>query len=262
MIELSVVIITYNEAKRLPATLTAASNVADEIVIVDSGSTDETQAVAQRFEKVRWFTRPFDTYGQQKNYANSLAQGAYILSLDADEVLSPALIEAILAEKGRWSAPLYQVCRLPFYAGRPIYMRGWYPDWKVRLFRKGVAAWDERRVHERLVWPSDLKPKRLQGELWHYTYDSIEAHWQRTYRYSRLVAEDRLASRKSPKTLTGAMAKAIWRFFKLLVWRGGWRAGWRGWAIALLGALVYPLSVLLAHEAQESLKPPSRMEPI
>ncbi len=256
MIELSVVIITYNEARRLPATLQAAERVADEIIIVDSGSTDDTQAVALSFEKVRWFTRPFDTYGQQKNYANAQASGRYILSLDADEVLSPALMETILAEKGRWSAELYEVCRLPFYAGRPICIRGWYPDWKVRLFKRGLATWDMRHVHERLRWPADVRPKRLAGELWHYTYDSIAAHWQRTYRYGQLIASDRLASGQGPRRLASAMAKAIWRFFKLLVLQGGWRAGWRGWAIALLGALVYPLSALLAHERQECLENP------
>jgi len=251
-LQLSVVIITYNEADRLPATLAALEGIADEIIIVDSGSTDETKAIATAHPLVRWYERPFDGYGPQKNYANSLARGEYIFSLDADEVVSPELRTAILAAKGRWDKPLYAVNRLPFYAGQPVKWGGWYPDWKVRIFRRGIAWWDERPLHERLCWQGDLQPGRLSGHLWHYTYRSVADHWARTYRYAALLAES-YAQGRVPAWST-VWARALWRFFKSWLLKGGWRLGWRGAAMALLGAVVLPLSLILYHAHREDGK--------
>ncbi len=256
--QLSVVIITYNEADRLPATLAALEGLADEIIIVDSGSTDETKAIATAHSLVRWYERPFDGYGPQKNYANSLARGEYIFSLDADEVVSPELRAALLAVKGRWDKPLYAVNRLPFYAGQPVRWGGWYPDWKVRLFRRGIAWWDERPLHERLCWQGDLPIDRLSGHLWHYTYRSVADHWARTYRYAARLAE---TYAYGPKPSWGALwARAFARFFKSWILKSGWRLGWRGAAIALLSAAVLPLSLILYHaqkEGGEDVKKPT-----
>ncbi len=248
-LQLSVVIITYNEADRLPATLSALDGLADEIVIVDSGSTDETKAIATTHPLVRWYEQPFSGYGPQKNYANSLARGEYILSLDADEVVSPELKTALLSVKGRWGAPLYAVNRLPFYVGRPVQWGGWYPDWKVRLFRRGLAWWDERPLHERLCWEEGLQVGRLSGHLWHYTYRSVADHWERTHRYAALLAEAYAQGQKP--SWNAIWARALWRFLKSYLLKGGWRLGWRGIAIASLGAIILPLSLILYHEHQE-----------
>jgi glycosyltransferase involved in cell wall biosynthesis len=249
--QLSVVIITHNEADRLPATLAALDGLADEIIIVDSGSTDETKAIATAHPLVRWYERPFDGYGPQKNYANSLAQGEYILSLDADEVVSPELRAAILSVKGRWGAPVYAVNRLPFYAGRPVRWGGWYPDWKVRLFRRGLARWDERPLHERLSWEKGLPVERLSGHLWHYTYRSVADHWARTYRYATLLSQAYAEGWQPIPSWGGVMARALSRALKSYLFKGGWRLGWRGAAIASLGAIVLPLSLILYYEHQE-----------
>ncbi|MCS7189465.1 MAG: glycosyltransferase family 2 protein, partial [Bacteroidia bacterium] len=169
-------------------------------------------------------------------YANQLAQGRYILSLDADEVVSPALRASLLAEKGRWRAQAYEVLRVAVYCGVFIRVSDWYPDWKVRLFAKGIAEWDNKPVHERLHVRA--KPIRLEGELWHYTYATVEEHMQRNMCYARLAAqvlyEAGVRVRWSRPFLRGGA-----RFLKSLILRGGWKAGWRGWSIALIGASNY-----------------------
>ncbi|MEN3041583.1 MAG: glycosyltransferase family 2 protein [Bacteroidia bacterium] len=238
--ELSAVLITYNAERHLRACLESLQEVADEIIIVDSGSTDSTQEIAKAFSKVRWYEREFDGYGSQKNYANSLAQGRYILSVDADEVLSPELQQAILTQKGKWSAEAYSFLRVAVYCGAFVRAAGWYPDWKLRLFRREIAQWSDDPVHERLLLRSGAKVMRLAGEMWHYTYDSPEENLLRTSKYAWLSAEMLFKARRSPNWWRG-FGKATARFVKSLFIKRGWKLGWRGVSIAFLGAIYYVL---------------------
>ncbi|GBD05005.1 hypothetical protein HRbin20_00582 [bacterium HR20] len=248
--ELSVVIITLNEEHRLGRTLEAVAPIADEIVIVDSGSTDRTRAVASAFPNVVWLERRFDCYGKQKNFGNDHTRGRYILSLDADEVLTPALRNEIAAEKGRWRADVYALPRLPIYIGKEIRCTDWYPDVKWRLFRRDVARWSDDLVHERLLVTQDARRHVFSGELVHYSYASVAEHLQRNIRYSALAAETRFTNGHRPAMRT-ALLRAGLRFFKSLVLKRGYRAGWRGWAIATLGAAVYLQRELLLAERWE-----------
>lgn len=248
--ELSVVIITLNEERRLRHTLEAVAPIADEIVIVDSGSTDRTREVACAFPNVVWLERQFDSYGKQKNFGNNHARGRYLLSLDADEVLTPALRTELAAEKGHWRADIYALRRLPMYIGKEIRCTDWYPDVKWRLFRRDVAWWSEDVVHEQLLFRENLRRHTFSGELLHYSYASVAEHLQRNIRYSALAAEKRFAEGRRPSMCT-AFVRAGLRFFKSLVLKSGYRAGWRGWAIATLGATVYLQRELLLAERWE-----------
>ncbi|MCX7929893.1 MAG: glycosyltransferase family 2 protein [Chlorobi bacterium] len=257
-LELSVVIITYNEQECLPRTLEALNGVADEIIIVDSGSTDATQQIACAHPLVRWFQRSFDTYGQQKNFGNKQARGRYIFSLDADEVLSPQLRDIILREKGKWSADAYALLRIPIYIGTEIRCSDWYPDIQWRLFRRDVARWSNDLVHEHLIIESDARRKRLDGELLHYSYLSTSDHMSRNIRYSMLGAQMRFARGRRP-LFVHALLRAFLRFLKSFVFKRGYRAGWRGWAIALLGASVYlQREIFLAELWEHSTSAPNR----
>ncbi len=243
-------IITFNEEHRLGRTLDALEGIADEIVIVDGGSTDGTDKVAAAYPGVVWYQRPFDTYGKQKNFGNDRARGRYILSLDADEVLSPQLRETIAAEKGNWRADAYSVLRVPMYIGKEIRCTDWYPDIKWRLFRRDVARWSEDFVHESLKLSPSARRDHLQGELLHYSYSSLAEHLERNIRYSTLAAQQRFARGQRP-SMSSAAIRAGLRFFKSYVLKRGFRAGWRGWAIAAFGAAVYIQRELLLAELWE-----------
>jgi len=248
--ELSVVIITYNEEQRLAPTLRAISTLADEIVIVDGGSTDRTKEIACSFPNVVWLERPFDTYGRQKNFGNDHARGKYIFSLDADEVLTPMLASEIATEKGHWRADVYALPRVPVYVDKEIRCSDWYPDIKWRIYRRGIATWSNDLVHEHLLFQKDVRRHVFSGELLHYSYESIVEHLQRNIHYSALAARQLFAIHQRP-SMGRAFIRAGLRFLKSLVFKRGYRAGWRGWAIAALGASVYIQRELLLAERWE-----------
>ncbi|MEM9991261.1 MAG: glycosyltransferase family 2 protein, partial [Bacteroidota bacterium] len=187
MISLSVVIITKNEAHNIVRCLEAVRTIADEIVIVDSGSTDETAALCQLYQ-ARFISHPFQDYMQQKNYATQQASSPYILSLDADEVVSTALLNAIQAAKQNWQYDVYVLQRLNNYCGQWIRHGGWYPDRKIRLFDRRKAAWGAGAVHERLLPQPDATIGTLTGDLLHYSYSSIAEHVARNNRYTTQIA--------------------------------------------------------------------------
>ncbi|MCX8111753.1 MAG: glycosyltransferase family 2 protein [Bacteroidia bacterium] len=238
--ELSAVLITYNAERYLLFTLRALQGVADEIIIVDSGSTDRTKEIAHTIEGIRWYERPFDGYGCQKNFANSLARGRYILSVDADEILSPELQQSILREKGQWQADAYRMLRIGIYCGAEIRSGDWYPDWKIRLFQRDIARWSEDPVHEKLLLPPTAKIYTLHGELWHYTYNTPEENLLRTSQYARLQAEALYKAGRKPSWIRGFL-RFSFRFIKSLFVKGGWRLGWRGVSIAFIGSMFYIL---------------------
>ena len=166
MIRLSGVLITFNEEARVGRCLDSLAAVCDELVVVDSGSTDRTRELCEA-RGARVVVRPFDGFTTQKNFALDQAVHDHVLSLDADERLSPELQASILAAKADWQADGYDFNRLNFYGDKPIRSCGWYPDAKIRLWDRRRGRWSGGLVHETVVLDAGARQAHLAGDLLH-----------------------------------------------------------------------------------------------
>ncbi|MFK7949570.1 MAG: glycosyltransferase family 2 protein [Saprospiraceae bacterium] len=236
--KISVVIITYNESSNIARCLDAAKLVADEIIIVDSYSTDTTQQIVEKYDKVQFFQHQFEGYGEQKNWGNSKANGDYILSLDADEILSESLIQSILEIKKNPKLKAYRLNRLTNFAGTWVRYAGWYPDRKIRLWEKSSAVWVGKAVHEVLEVKENVKIGQLKGDLLHYSFDSIFDYFQRQNKYNKLSVVERLKRGKTPK-FWSSLIKGFFKFIGLYFFRLGFLHGFHGFVICLFGAGKY-----------------------
>ena len=188
MQKLSVAVITFNEEKNIARCIESVLSIADEIVVVDSHSTDQTAAICSRYP-VKFIVHDFEGYIQQKNYALSCCTNEYILSLDADEALSTELIESIKKVKSQITADGYTMNRLTRYCGQWIKHCGWYPDVKLRLInRKG--NWGGVNPHDKLMLPSGSSSIHLKGDLLHYSYESINDHIEQIKKFTEIGAAE------------------------------------------------------------------------
>lgn len=224
--------ITLNEEHNLQRALASLKDIADEIIVVDAGSSDRTCDIA-REHGATVLVRAWTDYADQRNFATEQAAHDWILSIDADEELSERLCDSI--KRWKLSEPMYQVYevnRLAWYLGGWIKHSGWYPDRKKRLYQKGVAKF-EGRVHESLKFSG--KTGRLDGEIYHYTISSLEEHFAKTDRYTTLAAEQLLATGKRVWR-PGMWLAPAWSWFQTFVLQGGFLDGYRGWLIARMAS--------------------------
>lgn len=231
--KISAVIITLNEERNIARCIDSLSDIADEILVMDSGSVDRTKEIC--LEKgVKFFTQPWLGYAQQKNRLNQQASYDMILSIDADEEISPELSNEILALKQQHTHGVFSLNRLTNYCGTWIYHSGWYPDVKTRLFPK-VYGWEGDIVHEILMIPADITPVLLKGHLNHYSYYSHEQHRQRADYYSSLTATKYVLEGK--KVYCGKpILSAIFRFIAMYLFKFGFLDGMAGFHIARISA--------------------------
>ncbi len=232
-VKLSAVIITFNEEHNIARCLESLKEVADEIIVVDSFSTDNTEQICNKYS-VRFVTRKWMGYSAQKNYANSLAQHEYILSIDADEELSNELIQSILEIKRKPHAHVYYFSRLTNYCGQWIRYCGWYPDKKCRIWENGVAEW-QGDVHEILVLEPKCSIAQLSGDLCHYTSYSIDQYLERVNRYTDLMAKDALKKGKTSSVLDVVFNPVI-KFFKSYFLQLGFMDGYYGFIVCYTSA--------------------------
>jgi len=232
--KISATIITLNEERNIERCIRSLQDVADEIIVLDSFSTDKTEEICKglgvRFEKRKW-----EGYSPSKNYLNGLAQFDYILSIDADEALDDQLKQSILDLKKLNDPEVYSVNRMTNYCGKWIKHSGWYPDVKVRLFPKNGSNWDGEIVHEELVYPANLEVVQLKGHLEHYSYYSFEGHRSRADKYSALTAQKMHDKGKKASALKPYIS-ALGRFVSMYIIKRGFLDGAMGFKIAWISA--------------------------
>lgn len=233
MVKISATIITLNEERNVARAIESL-RCADEIVVVDSGSTDRTVEIAQNLG-ARVVESSWPGYANQKNHAASHAANDWILSIDADESLSEALeAEIWRLKKSGPDCDAYTMPRMAKYLGRWIRHSGWYPDRKVRLYDRRKATWVGKFVHESVTVSGKLG--HLDANLLHFTCDSLSEHLRTMDRYTTLAAQQLLESGEKP-TYARILITPPWTFFQTYVLKLGFLDGPEGLAIANMAAL-------------------------
>ncbi len=235
MIKISAVIITLNEERNLARCLDSIKNIADEIIIVDSHSTDNTTAIANKYN-AKVFQHTFQGYAGQKNFATQQAANNWILSLDADEALTPELEKSLIEIKKGPQYNVYQMPRLTNYCGQWIKHCGWYPDRQTRLYDRTKGQWAEKKVHEYWKLNNEKEKKGLlKGDLLHYSFTSINEHLKKIEKYSELAAREAVERGKDASWLQIRVSPK-WHFFSEYFIKLGFLDGFYGYVICKLSA--------------------------
>ncbi|NQV54117.1 MAG: glycosyltransferase family 2 protein [Flavobacteriales bacterium] len=230
MKDLSVVIITLNEERNIGRCIESVAGLAKEVVVVDSLSTDRTKEIAESLG-ARVVEQLFLGHIEQKNFAIEQASHEIILSLDADEALGAELKASIEEALNRFEHDGYTMNRLTNFCGKWIRHGGWYPDTKLRLFRKGQGAWTGTNPHDRYEMSLGRKAGKLNGDLLHYSFYSEEEHLAQIQKFSAISSKAKYAEgvrSNRPKILIKTAAK----FIKAYVIKLGFLDGYYGWVIA------------------------------
>ncbi|EQA43554.1 glycosyltransferase, group 2 family protein [Leptospira broomii serovar Hurstbridge str. 5399] len=234
--KLSVVVITYNEERNIADCIRSCRDIAEEIVILDSNSTDKTEEICRSFPEVKFFSQKFRGHVQQKNDAISLCKNEWILSLDADERLSEELKQSLrnflnLPDDG--SLDGLKTARLTFHMGRFIRFSGWYPQTKFRIFRKSKARWAGENPHDYLV--VEGKGIKTTGDILHYSFRDLAQQVDTINKFSSIVAWTR--SRKGRRfSLLRTIYKPFGKFLEIYFFKLGILDGFPGFTIAISSA--------------------------
>ena len=231
---LSVAIITFNEEKNIARCISSIKEVADEIIVVDSFSTDGTAAVAKSLGATV-HQEKFRGYIEQKNFAVKLIQNNYVLSLDADEALDGELIKSILSWKGKMDGNAFTMNRCANYCGKYIRHGLWYPDKKLRIFDKRIALWGGINPHDKVTMLKPANIIHLKGDILHYSYSSIEDHIMQNNKFSSISAEALFTSGKRTNILK-VIFHPVWSFINGYFFRLGFIDGFYGLVIAVNAA--------------------------
>jgi glycosyltransferase involved in cell wall biosynthesis len=250
MIQISAVIITYNEEKNIERCLRSLVGIADEIIVVDSNSTDNTQKLCEPFN-VRFLQHDFEGFMQQKSWACEQAKFDHILSLDADEQLSDELKQSILSVKNSWTADGYSFNRLTLYINKWIRHCGWYPDAKLRLWDRRKGQWSGINLHESVQMEQGAVIQKLHGDLLHYSYYSISQHIQQIDKFSEIAAHEGIL-KGTKSSLFIAIYKSIWKFKRDYIFKLGFLDGYYGFLVCALSAHAVFIKYIKIRESQKN----------
>lgn len=250
MVKLSGVIITFNEERNIEKCLQSLVPVVDEIVVVDSFSTDNTKAICEKY-KATFIEQEFLGYIEQKNFALKQAKYDYVVSLDGDEALSERLQESIIELKNNWKLDGYSANRFNNFCGQWIKHADWYPNKKLRVFDRRKAQWKGNKVHEtvKMNTPS-ASVGQLKGDILHYTYQSYSEFNLKTEHFSNLSAQAYFElGKKAP--MWKIIFNPTWAFFKSYVLRLGFLDGLNGFIICVQTANITFLKYTKLRELQQ-----------
>jgi glycosyltransferase involved in cell wall biosynthesis len=230
MTPLSIVIVAFNEQAHIGRCIDSVLGIADDIVVIDSFSTDRTREICLE-KKVRVIQHPFEGHVSQKNLAITHAKFPHVLSLDADEWLSDTLKQSIGQVKTTWNSDGYEMNRLNCYCGQWIRHGSWYPDRKLRLWDSRKGSWGGQDPHDRFILRPRATRAKLEGDLLHQAYDSISGHLKKVDSYSRIAA-DAMFNKGVKATWMNLLFHPAAAFFKSYLIRLGFLDGWNGFVIA------------------------------
>jgi glycosyltransferase involved in cell wall biosynthesis len=254
---LSIIIITHNEAHNIEGCLRSVA-FADEVVVVDSGSTDATVEIAKKLGAIVHGTSDWPGFGPQKNRALDLARSPWVLSVDADERVPPELAEMIMKMIKAAPCDAFEIPRLTQFCGQWIRHCGWTPDYVLRLFRRDVARFSDDLVHERVLLARG-QVGRLNFPLLHYSYPTPTHYWRKLEQYSQAWAQQRFTQGQKA-SMSRAGAAAVTAFFRSYIFRLGFLDGAMGFAVCTMQAQAafgkYFALYCLNHQNDKPSSPP------
>jgi glycosyltransferase involved in cell wall biosynthesis len=230
-INFSVAIITFNEEKNIKDCIESIIEIADEIIILDSNSTDNTKKISTKYKKVKFYNQDFKGHIEQKNDAIKLCSGEWILSLDADERASSELIleiQNIILENPKVDG--YKIKRLTYHIGKFIKHSGWYPQYKYRFFKKGKAFWSGENPHDYIVLNGT--GKKIHADIIHYSFKDLSHQVDTINKFSSIVAFTRFHKNKKFSVLV-MLFKPFIKFLEIYIFKLGFLDGFQGFVIAI-----------------------------
>jgi glycosyltransferase involved in cell wall biosynthesis len=234
MVKLSVVIITFNEEANIERCIESILEIADEICVVDSFSTDNTKEICEKYG-AKFYTHVFVGHIEQKNYAAQMASNDYLLSLDADEVLSDVLLNEIKQVKQHFNVDGYSFNRLNNYCGKWIHYSGWYPDRKLRLWDRRKGKWGGVNPHDKLELATGSTEGFLKGDLLHYTYRTIQDHISQANKFSSISA-DKAFKKGRRSNILKTIINPFWRFIRNYFFKFGFLDGYYGFVDCIINS--------------------------
>lgn len=252
MNKISAVIITYNEEEYIARCLASLKNYVDEIVVVDSLSTDKTKDICLSYG-VTFIEQPFLGYRDQKNFAIQQAKYPYLISLDGDEAIDETLQQFLLTLKQEWKYDAYSVRRRTNYCGQWIRFSDRSSGYKTRLFKKDAGSWQGLNIHEKYIPHKNKTIGRAKGAMLHWVYNSYSEHNQKIEHYTNISAQSYFEKNKKA-TIFKIIIRPLWSFLNVYIVKGGFLDGLNGYVMAVQSFNVTFLKYIKLYELQKRKK--------